>query len=38
MMDDLELIGLDYLWRVRRFVATGTQKWRFLFIRDGGRF
>lgn len=21
MMDDLELIGLDYLWRVRRFVA-----------------
>lgn len=24
MMDDLELIGLDYLWRVRKFVATGT--------------
>lgn len=25
MMDDLELIGLDYLWRVRRFVTQGTQ-------------
>lgn len=29
MMDDLELIGLDYLWRVRRFV---TQRQMFLFI------
>lgn len=30
MMDDLELIGLDYLWRVRRFVPTGKPK--ILFI------
>lgn len=34
MMDDLELIGLDYLWRVRRFVATGTHKEMFLFILE----
>lgn len=33
MMDDLELIGLDYLWRVRRFVATGTD----VFVCLGGR-
>lgn len=26
MMDDLELIGLDYLWRVRRNDAMGTHK------------
>lgn len=25
MMDDLELIGLDYLWRVRRAVVLVTQ-------------
>lgn len=37
MMDDLELIGLDYLWRVRRFVATGAHKQMFLFIEEGGR-
>lgn len=37
MMDDLELIGLDYLWRVRRFVATGTHKGMLLFIgREAG--
>ena len=34
MMDDLELIGLDYLWRVRGFVATGAHKQMFLFIWD----
>lgn len=26
MMDDLELIGLDYLWRVRRIAATCSNK------------
>lgn len=38
MMDDLELIGLDYLWRVRRFVATGKQKRMFLFIGEAANF
>lgn len=38
MMDDLELIGLDYLWRVRRFVATGMHTPMFLFIGEGGRY
>ena len=38
MMDDLELIGLDYLWRVRRCVATDAHKWIFLFIGKGGRW
>lgn len=38
MMDDLELIGLDYLWRVRRFVATSTHAPKLLSVVDGGRY
>lgn len=38
MMDDLELIGLDYLWRVRRFVATSTHGPKLLSVADGGTY